>query len=210
MDPHRRRRRRPTPRAPVGGEQSKKARAHCPAIDRKGTYQAPAGPPALKGEVVATQPAETIAAAAAHAVAGPACCYDNCNCAPTCRCAAMPLVRPCLWAEAAEYLQVDTLRSPQDAECCQPCCCCTSARCATNYWALMGYSCATSLAQSLCNAMGCQSISSMINLTPLLTMRSRQQLEEQGLAVECGHAYCADYWCFPCSAYQQGSTSSMS
>ena len=35
-------------------------------------------------------------------------------------------------------------------------------------------------------------------------MRSRQQLEQQGLTVECGHAYCADYWCFPCSAYQQG------
>ena len=43
-----------------------------------------------------------------------------------------------------------------------------------------------------------------INLTPVLTMRSRQQLEEQGLTVECGHAYCADYWCFPCSVYQQG------
>ena len=175
----------------------------------KGTYQAPAGAAVpVKGEVVATQPAS--APIAATVVAGTPwpvqlCCYDNCNC-----CADLPLCcyaawcAPCLWAEAAEYLQVDTLRSPQDAECCQPCCCCTSARCATNYWALMGYSCATSLAQSLCNAMGCQSISSFINLQALLTMRSRQQLEEQGLAVECGHAYCADYWCPSCSAYQQG------
>ena len=175
----------------------------------KGTYQAPAGAAVpVKGEVIATQPAS--APIAATVVAGTPwpvqlCCYDNCNC-----CADLPLCcyaawcAPCLWAEAAEYLQVDTLRSPQDAECCQPCCCCTSARCATNYWALMGYSCATSLAQSLCNAMGCQSISSFINLQALLTMRSRQQLEQQGLTVECGHAYCADYWCFPCSAYQQG------
>ena len=175
----------------------------------KGTYQAPAGAAVpVKGEVVATQPAEApIAATVAAHAPWPVqlCCYDNCNC-----CADLPLCcyahwcAPCLWAEAAEYLQVNTLRSPQDAECCQPCCCCTSARCATNYWTLWGYGCATSLAQSLCNALGCQSISGFINLTPVLTMRSRQQLEQQGLTVECGHAYCADYWCFPCSVYQQG------
>ena len=142
-------------------------------MTEKGGYQAPLP---VKGEVVATQPAE--APIAATVVAGTPwpvqlCCFDNCNC-----CADLPLCcyaywcAPCLWAEAAEYLQVNTLRSPQDAECCQPCCCCTSARCATNYWALMGYSCATSLAQSLCNAMGCQSISSFINLHAFLTMRS--------------------------------------
>ena len=95
----------------------------------KGTYQAPAGAAVpVKGEVVATQPAETIAVVAGG-TPWPVqlCCYDNCNC-----CADLPLCcyaawcAPCLWAEAAEYLQVNTLRSPQDAECCQPCCCCTS------------------------------------------------------------------------------------
>ena len=124
----------------------------------KGTYQAPAGAAVpVKGEVIATQPAETIAVVAGG-TPWPVqlCCYDKCNC-----CADLPLCcyaawcAPCLWAEAAEYLQVNTLRSPEDAECCQPCCCCTSARCATNYWTLWGYGCATSLAQSLCNAMGC-------------------------------------------------------
>ena len=174
----------------------------------KAPYQ---GPPAdampVKGTVIATQPAETILEGTVVATtAWPVqlCCFDNCNC-----CADLPLCcyafycAPCLWAEAAEYLQVNTLRSATDAEACAPSCCCTTRRCATNYWALVGYSCATSLTQQLCQVMGCQPVGQFINLTPLLTMRSRQQLERQGLEVECGHAYCADYWCFPCSAYQQ-------
>ena len=42
------------------------------------------------------------------------------------------------------------------------------------------------------------------SFSPYKIRDHRCYLEEQGLTVECGHAYCADYWCFPCSAYQQG------
>ncbi len=49
----------------------------------KGTYQAPAGAAVpVKGEVVATQPAETVHAVVAGGTPWPVqlCCYDNCNC----------------------------------------------------------------------------------------------------------------------------------
>jgi len=43
-----------------------------------------------------------------------------------------------------------------------------------------------------------------VNLVPLLTMKTRVALEKKyGLERQCGHPYCADYWCFSCSAYQQ-------
>ena len=174
----------------------------------KGTYQAPAGAAVpVKGEVIATQPAETVHAASSLAARrGPSSSAASTTAivVRTSRCAAHSVLgRPCLWAEAAEYLQVDTLRSPQDAECCQPCCCCTSARCATNYWVLMGCSRADVPGLAPRNAMGCQSISSMINLTSLDDAVA-PAIGAAGPHGRVGHATALISRCFPCSVYQQG------
>jgi hypothetical protein len=165
----------------------------------------------IKGTVVA-QPAEMIhqgavgeihQGAVGAAIPWPVelFCFDNCNiCADLPLCCYASHCQVCLWAEVAAHLQVNTLRSASDAEVCAPSCCCTSRRRATNCWVFLGYYGGGCVLNHLCQAVGCPIV---IMLTPFLTMRSRQHLESQGLEVECGHAYCADCLCIPCSKYQQ-------
>jgi len=132
------------------------------------------------------------------------CCFDCCNCAADLGlCCYAAWCAPCLWSEIAEHLSVSPIEDT-DPEMCSPCMGCTSRRCATNYWAFIGFQFFTSVAQGAASALGCQSVANVINLVPCLTMKSRQVLEqEHGLEVQCNNAYCADYWCGASSTYQQ-------
>mmetsp|Transcript_7669 Transcript_7669/g.24122 ORF Transcript_7669/g.24122 Transcript_7669/m.24122 type:complete len:219 (-) Transcript_7669:42-698(-) len=130
------------------------------------------------------------------------CCYDNLNCgADLPLCCYAHFCTPCLWAEVADALAVDVVADPEQ---CAPSCNCTSRRCATACYAYCAYSCLQSITQSLLQGLGCQSVAGLVQIVPCLTMKTRQSLEvKQGLEVQCGNAYCADFWCSSCSAYQQ-------
>ena len=130
------------------------------------------------------------------------CCFDNCGCA-----ADLPLCcyatwcTPCLWAELAERLDVSGVDG--NPELCGPCLCCTTPRCATNYWALAAWSCASSLLQGALATVLHQS-ASWARLEPILTSKTRATLERNhGLRRQCCSPCCVHYWCGASALYQE-------
>ena len=89
-------------------------------------------------------------------------------------------------------------------EACGPCLCCTTPKCATNFWAVTAVSCASSILQVALSPFLGQQVVQYVRLEPLLTSKTRATLEaDHGLAKSCPTPCLTHYLCGASALYQE-------